>query len=318
MTDTDTASTAAPAVDDTDGDLQYDAPDGSAATVVTQGDPIRSFLDLPTAVVREAIWDFDSDGISVLSADLANVGMVDVTFPADGMTSYDVDGDIAVGMPMDLDSNADLKSALSFARRGRGNDNGDPVRIDIYRNDGGQANRVRVAVIRPDQRTKRVSWFFAIDPDSLRQRPDIPSLDLPYRADVDVDTWVDTVDALKRHDHAWVTADGRDLIVGTQATRNPHIADDASADGLGVDVVELPNRAWAVDDADGVVDDADGSLFSTDYLVDFSRGVKQSKADSVKLSFGDEWPMKLQFTNTDWGISGQYMVAPRIQSDGDD
>lgn len=315
MSDADTADADAAVVDDSD-DLGFDAPDGATATIVTQGDPIRSFL---TAIVKplslnEAKFRFSGDALDVRAVDPANVGMVDVTAPAEMFTAYHAD-DVTVGMPLDTDSGPSLKRALQYARKGHQGQNGDPVRIDVYEH--GSATRVRVAIIRSDQQTKRVSEFFTVDPDLIRQEPDIPDLSLSYRADPDVAALADAVDDLKRYDHAWFSAADRTLVIGTSPTRNPSLAQydpDDDDDPDVVDAIEFPNHAWAVDDPDGKVSDADGSMFSTAYLRDFAAALKASKADRVTLKFGDEFPALFDFQSNDHGFSGRYMVAPRISS----
>lgn len=298
-----------------DGDLRFDAPDDPVVSAVTHGGPLRSFVDNLAHLVDEARLQFTDAGVTVRVRDPANVCMTAQTWPASGFSSYQVNNDngVTVGMPLNLDGPGDLRRATRYARRGRGSKSGDPVRLDVF-NDG-DATRVRVAILRPDQRTKRVSWFFGIDPGALREEPDLPGLELPYRGDPSPDALGDAVGSLDAHEHAWIGADGKTLVIGTQASTNPHL--DADDDVMTADSVELPNRAWDINDPDGDVDDVDGSMFSLSYLTTIVNAVDDIEASRLTLSFGDDFPMKVDWQNTDWGIEGQHMVAPRISKADD-
>ena len=212
MSDTDTDATTDVPTDTGDANLDFDSPDDAAATVVTQGDPIRSLLDAVTVLVDDAKVRFSPDGFTVTAVDPANVGMVDLNAPSAAFTGFDSQDALVVGMPLER-----LQNALKFARKGRKGDSGDPVRIDVIDDD--DRMRVRVAVIRPDQQAKRVSEFFAIDPNSIRQEPDIPSLGLPHQAQPDIDGFQAAIRDLKRnHDHVWLGRTGPTLVLGSQPT----------------------------------------------------------------------------------------------------
>jgi proliferating cell nuclear antigen len=137
-----------------------------------------------------------------------------------------------------------------------------------------------------------------IDPDAIRQEPDIPDLDLggefvvPGRA---IDRGLSAADLVSDH------------------IRFEGVADDTlrlSADG-DTDTVDL-----AIDDAliDGELtsDDQTESLFSLEYLNDITRPIGSDSAVTVDL--GSEMPVKLHFGLGD-DIDVEAMVAPRIQGD---
>jgi proliferating cell nuclear antigen len=293
-------------------DLQFTPPDGAAISFVTQGDPIRSFIDAITPIVKEAHAQFTDTGLEVRAVDPANVSMVQMNWPAAGFTAYN-GSDVHVGMPFNH-TDPDLRDAVAWARRGRGDDDGDPVRVDVY--DDAESTRVRVAVLRPDQRAKRVSWFFALDPDVIRSNPDIPELELPYRADPEPETFIDAIGGLDANKYVWFGAAGRTFIIATHAEHNPTL--DANGDGdrsASIDTVELPDRAWTVHDH-GPVEHVEGSLFSHSYIDDYTGGLRRA-ASRLTVSFGDELPAQIEFQHTDWGFDGTYMVAPRIRSDDD-
>lgn len=311
--DTATDTTDVP-TDNGDTDLSFDSPDDALATVVTNGDPLRSSLDFLAVLVDEAQFHFTTDGIEVTAVDPANVGMVSFDGPASAWSGYDsVDDDLTVGMPLTTSANHGLMDVLKFARKGYSGQNGDPVRIDII--DGDRDPRVRVQIIRPDQNLKRSSEFHSIDPDSMRQEPDIPDLDgmTPNQAQPDLDGLAASVKALKRsNDYTWLARRDHTLVVGTQPTPNPSLKDidDSTLDDI-VDTVTFPTAAWSEDDSDA----GDGSIFSMDYLSDAVTTAKASKADRVNIRFGDEVPLKMAVDWTDWGFDGQFMLAPRIMND---
>jgi len=310
MTDADTDGSGDDTpVEDTDEKLRFDAPDDADVSILTHGEPIREFVRLQTPLVDEARWQFTDDGIVVQAVDPANVGMIDLDAYDGGFDQYRKrTDDLEVGMPLTTGGN--LKNALAFARKGRGSDNGDPVRIDIL----DRGKRVRIAILRPDQNTKRVSEFYAIDPDSMRQKPDIPDLNLTYRAAPGIEPLTDGIRDLDRsHDHVWFTAIDRTLVIGSQPTRNPTMAGNAGAES--VDTVEFPNAAWSTTTDDGAVEHAHGSMFSANFLRDFTKAIDATKMDRVTLKFGDEFPTIMAFEHDDWGFDGQYMLAPRISND---
>lgn len=271
-------------------ELEPETEDGAAVNVLTHGDPLRSFLELPVALVDEAKGRFSEDGLHIRAVDLANVGMVDVTAHASGFERFDANSERVVGLNLDR-----FQSAAGWARK-RGGD-GDPVGIDVR----ADPDRIRVDITRPDQEMKRISEWHAIDTDSLRMEPDIPDLDLPCRAQPPVDGFYEAVSALNdtRHDHATLTRDGSTLVL-----RAENGDEDREA-------FYFPNAAWHVDDSD----ETPASIFSLDYLDDMATGLKRSKADRLTLSFGQEFPAILAFEHEEWGFEGRYLLAPRIGSD---
>jgi len=150
------------------------------------------------------------------------------------------------------------------------------------------------------KRRSGLTWRCAlIDPDAIRQEPDIPDLDLggefvvPGRA---IARGLSAADLVSDH------------------IRFEGVADDTlrlSADG-DTDTVDL-----AIDDAliDGELtgDGETESLFSLEYLTDITRPIGSDSAVTVDL--GNEMPVKLHFETGGGDINVEAMVAPRIQGD---
>lgn len=293
---------SAVSADETGDDLTPDADDEAVVSLLTNGDPIRSFARLPAALVDECRLTVDDDGIHITAVDPANVGLIDVTAHAEGFDRFDVDGELTFGLNVDR-----FQSAIKWARK-RGDD-GDPVAIDLFEDPA----RIRVAVTRPDQGMKRISEWFGIDPESIRNEPDIPDLNIPNRADPDPSALLDAVEAIDdNHGHAYVTRDEETFILASKDGGDTTPEDD---DRDQEDAVFFPNTAWDERD-DGEAGEC-SSYFSTDYLIDAATGLKQSKADRVTVAWGDEYPTKLHFEHEEWGFSGKYMIAPRLNPGGD-
>jgi proliferating cell nuclear antigen len=137
-----------------------------------------------------------------------------------------------------------------------------------------------------------------IDPDSIRQEPDLPDLDLP----------------------AEVVIEGKDIARAVKAADmvSDHIA-------LGVDASEEIFYVDAEGDTDDVhleltTDDLIAltpgdarSLFSLDYLKDMNKAIP--KDAEVTMELGEEFPVKMHFDLAEGNGSVTYMLAPRIQSD---
>lgn len=291
-------SEAVPQLDGDDADLDFAAPDDADVSIVTQGDPIRSLACVVSGIVEEAKLRFDADGLSITAVNPTNVAMTDVEVPAEAWTGYECNGEIVVGMPLDR-----FKRALSFARKRSGD--GDPVRIDLF--ESGTRARCRVAVLRPDEGVRRVSEFYTIDPDSVREEPDVPDLTLGNHAQVDIDPFRDVVESIQ-YDYGYLSRAGNTLLFGTQPTRNYKLDDDTDM----VEIVEFTASAWSDDDAG----EDESSLFSLDYLSDIMQAIDTGKADHLTIDFGDELPAMFRSEWTDWGITADFVLAPRMESDG--
>jgi len=137
-----------------------------------------------------------------------------------------------------------------------------------------------------------------IDPDSIRQEPDIPDLDLP----------------------AEVVLEGKD--VNRSVTAGDMVSDHIA---LGVDETDeffYVNAEGDTDDVhleltqDDLIDLQVGparSLFSLDYLKDMNKAIP--KDTEVTLDLGEEFPVKIYFGFAEGQGQVTYMLAPRIQSD---
>jgi proliferating cell nuclear antigen len=282
--------------DDRDHALTPATDADAAVSILTHGDPIRSFTELLSPIADEWRIHFDDDGLSARGVDPANVAMLDVAAPAEGFDAFEVRDDHTFGLNLDQ-----FSGAVGWARK-RGN--GDPVAIDVFRD----PSRMRVTVVRDDQQMKRETEWFGIDPDSIRTEPNSPSFNLPLKARPGVEPLRDAVKAVKSTAHcAYVTCDGAAFKVATTEDGTTDLLQD-DRDNVE-DAISFPNAVTSEDT------DARSSVFSLDYLDDITKGLKKSKADRVTVRWGQEFPTRLKFEHDDWGFEGHFMLAPRIQSE---
>jgi len=245
--------------------------------------PVATLSDAIAAlrtIVDESKLRFDETGLQSRAVDPANVAMVGLTVPDAAFERLDVGDETTLGINLET-----LADVLSMA------ESGDDLIAEL------NAETKKLELSFP---TTGLEYTCAlIDPDAIRQEPDIPDLDLggefvvPGRA---LDRGLSAADLVSDH------------------IRFEGVADDKlrlSADG-DTDAVDL-----AIDDAliDGELtgDDQTESLFSLEYLTDITRPIGSDSPVTVDL--GSEMPVKMHFETGGGDINVTAMVAPRIQGD---
>lgn len=137
-----------------------------------------------------------------------------------------------------------------------------------------------------------------IDPDSVRNRPDIPDLDLEAEAVVeaaDIDRSVTAADMVS--DHIALGVDLEDELLYVEAEGD---TDDVHLELGDDELIEFdPGDAH--------------SMFSLDYLIDLEKAMPNDA--EVTLELGTEFPVKLHFDYAEGDGQSTQMLAPRIQSD---
>jgi len=246
-------------------------------SAIVEVETLQSALEPVHALVDECKIRLNEDGISIRAVDPANVGMVDVKIKTSAFESYNADGGV-IGVNLER-----LTDMMSMGA------SGDLVSLDLN-------EETRKLDIHIDG----LSYTLAlIDPDSIRQEPDIPDLDLPAKVVIEgghLDRGITACDLVS--DHITLRADeaGEAFFI------------EAQGDTDDVDL-KLGND----DLLSGQVKGDAQSLFSLDYLKDMARSVGSETAVSVRI--GDEFPTKLDYSLQNGHIQVQNMLAPRIQSD---
>jgi len=244
-------------------------------TAIVSSGTLKAALDSVSVLVEECKIRLEEEGLTIRAVDPANVGMVDLTLDAAAFESYETDGGV-IGVNL-----ARLEEFAGMA------DSDQLVQLDLDE----ETRKLHVQIDGLE------GTLALIDPDSIRQEPDIPDLDLP----------------------ATVVLEGRDI---DRAVRAADMVSDHIA--LGVDAAEELFYVDAEGDTDDVhfelgVDDlihlepGDAhSLFSLDYLKEMNRAIP--KDAEVTLELGEEFPVKLHFEIAEGDGHVTYMLAPRIQS----
>jgi proliferating cell nuclear antigen len=240
-------------------------------------DTLQDALDPVSALVDECKIRLNEDGLSIRAVDHANVGMVDMHLTTSGFEAYEADGGV-IGVSLDR-----LEDVLSMGS------SGDLVSIELDE----ETRKLNIHI-------DGLSFTLAlIDPDSIRQEPDIPELELPARLVLtgdDIDYGISAADLVS--DHISLRAD--------ETAEEFHI--EAQGDTDDVDLTFTNDDLLA-----GSVDEAAESLFSLDYLKDMSRAMDTDA--EVSLLLGSEMPVKLRYSRNSGFVEVVYMLAPRIQSE---
>ncbi len=237
---------------------------------------LKDALDSVSVLVDECKIRLNEEEFAIRAVDPANVGMVDLSLDAAAFESYDADGGV-IG-----------------------------VNLGRLEDIAGMANSDDLIHLELDEETRKLhiqidglSYTLAlIDPDSIRQEPDIPELDLP----------------------ASIVLEGSQLSRGIKAADmvSDHIAlrvdqsDEAfyiEAEGDTDDVDLKLDRDDLIDLTAGAAD----SLFSLDYLKDMNKAIPNDTEVTIEL--GEEFPVKLHYEFAEGLGQVTYMLAPRIQSD---
>lgn len=287
----------------------------AAVSIETGGDLFRSLTGLLDPLVDECKVRFDPDDeekpkLRIRAVDPANVGMVSVTVPSVAFERYEVPEETVFGLDLD-----ELTSITDYARKGgNSQDNpGDPVTLELV------GERLYVRVL-PEDKFDRTGSFFQIDPDSIRKEPDLPDLSLPWTGKADASAFRDAVKGITtRFEYCGLSTsfgsggngslgDGANAYLSVYAAETNDDGDPRREDEFRSDEKILHHEGDG--GGEGVV-----SLFSLDYLKDMSEAVVSAGFKRVGLDLGDEFPIRLRFGGAKWGMSGTYMLAPRIQGD---
>lgn len=295
---------------------QNEEQEPTKVSVRTGGDMLKSVTNVLDVLVDECKFRFGEDEARVRAVDPANVGMVDLHIPAEAFDAYDLPESHVIGLDLNR-----LETTTGYARKGGNSDDdpGDPVLLE-------QVGRRIYVRVEPDDRMTRTGSFMSIDPDSIRQEPDLPNLSLPWEGEVDATQYRDALKEVKKtFDYVRLspvveeTGNGS-LSGGPQGYLSLYAMERGERKPAGSDTKEKYVRAEdefrtqeKVLTGESGADAGDASLFSLDYLKDMADALVKAGFDDVNLRLGDEFPLKMEFHESRWGISGEFMLAPRIQ-----
>jgi proliferating cell nuclear antigen len=245
-------------------------------TAIVSASTLQGALDSVSVLVDECKVRLNDDEFSIRAVDPANVGMVDLTLEAAAFEAYEADGGV-IGVNL-----ARLEDIAGMA----GSD--DLIHLEL------------------DEETRKLhiemdglSYTLAlIDPDSIREEPDIPDLDLPASIVLEgaqLDRGVTAADMVSDHIRLRVDEDAEAFSVEAEGD-----TDDVDLELTREDLIDL--TAGPAD-----------SLFSLDYLKDMNRAIPGDA--EVRIELGEEFPVKLHYAFAEGLGTVTFMLAPRIQSD---
>ena len=243
---------------------------------IVSASTLRDALDSVSVLVDECKIRLNEDELAIRAVDPANVGMVDLALEAAAFESYEADGGV-IGVNLNR-----LEDIAGMANTG------DLIQLELDE----ETRKLHIHI-------EGLSYTLAlIDPDSIRQEPDIPDLDLPAEI----------------------------VLEGAQINRGITAADMVS-DHIRLRVDEAEEAFFI--EAEGDTDDVDlrldredlidlqagpaDSLFSLDYLKDMNKAIP--KDAEVRVELGEEFPVKLHYEFGEGMGQVTYMLAPRIQSE---
>lgn len=255
-------------------DLQPTGESAAALQFTISAGKLRENLDLLLAIDDECKLHCGSNGIQTRVVDHANVSMVDLTMPADAFEHYETQGR-TIGV--DLSRLEDITSMVD-------SDTLVQAELDL---------ETMLLHLQLDQLEYTLA---TIDPDSIRGEPDIPELELPTTAELEIGQVQQAVRAA-------------DMVADTVNVTCTPGEDALSFDASG-DTDEV-SQALTADDIESLQAGKADSLFAVEYLKSLSNALPKSTMVTMRL--GEEFPMEMEFSTQ--GSKTTYLLAPRIQSD---
>lgn len=268
-------STDAETTDDTDAAADDTAVD-TDTTAIISASTFEDTLDAVSALVDECKIHLNEDALVIRAVDPANVGMVDLELEAAAFETYNGTG-ATIGV--NLDRLADITGMA---------DSGDLMNLNLN-SEVGKMN-IRIGGLTYN--------LALIDPDSIRQEPDVPDLDLPGEVILETSNMSRGITAADMvSDHIRLSMDETEEVFNIRAEGD---TDDTNLTLTEDDLVDV--RFGPAD-----------SLYSLDYMKDM---VKAMPSDAeVTLELGEEFPVKMHVGFAEGLGHTTYMLAPRIQSD---
>src|SRR6056297_1705881 len=161
---------------------------------IVSADTLKETLDSVSVLVDECKIHLDEDGLSIRAVDPANVGMVDLSLDSAAFESYEADGGL---IGVDLSRLEDIAGMA---------DSGQLIQLELDE----ETRKLHIQI-------DGLEYTLAlIDPDSIRQEPDIPDLDLPAEIVVegkDIDRSVTAADMVSDHIALAVDDDAETFVV---------------------------------------------------------------------------------------------------------
>ena len=230
-------------------------------------------VDAVRALVDECRLNISTDGIHVSAVDPANSAMVHLDVPDHATESYEAEDESVIGV--DLTKLTDVIGLFDGL-----------VQVEV---DGSDIH------LRDDRLEARLA---TINPDSVRDEPDKPDLDLTALAVCETREWTRAIRAAGIIDDSTVT------IFARSDELRFAVASDTDDATITLDETDLE----LLD-----VDEAAEAIYSLDYLEDITSPMPSDAA--LRLEFANEYPIDVTYSVAAGAVSVEYTLAPRIRSD---
>lgn len=233
-------------------------------------------VDVP--FVEEVKVHFNDDGFHVNVCDASNVALIRPShLSADAFEHYDAPGSVTIGV--------NLSKLIDFLN---------PASPD---------DLVEFAV---DMETRKLQLHYGggglnmslIDPDAIRQEPDLPDLDLPNWFILSGEQLADALEIINlvsSHVVVSVDAENREVSFTGEGDIDDGFTTYSKGDLQDSNLVETAE-----------------SKFSLDYLRTLAAPIPNDA--EVTIDVGDEFPMQLQWRGVEDHLAVNETLAPRIQS----
>jgi proliferating cell nuclear antigen len=260
---------------------------------------IEPFFDEIDTIVDEAKIHATEDTLKTRAVDPANVAMADTKLDTNAFGSYQFNADDEeYTLGLDIDRFQQILSQGS---------SGDSLHLAVNPN----TRKLEITI------DGSLEFSMALlDPDAIRQEPDIPDLELPASIELEAGALtrgITAADMVSDHVTLGVTADESTFYVAAEGDTDD-VRDEMSEDN-GLDSLDADLSTTTTDEENEEDEDPSiRSLFSLDYLLDFKSAL--SPRDDLKLELGDEFPVKVHVDKNDVDhVESLYMLAPRIDAD---
>lgn len=254
--------------------------------ITIEPDTFSSALKAAEKIVDECKLHFTDDGIRITAVDPANVAMVDMSLSESAFETYDVE-------PATLGINMDRILTLTdrIANQPTLDDDDEDIMLMIGFNSDTRKITLSGGIHDFD--------MALIDPDSIRDEPDIPELNMGAHAHLQKEWLSDGIGAAN-------TLTDR-ITLGVD--ENEHVL-YMEAHG------DTDNWRMEMDEKNGLIklDAAPANaLFSLDYLKSIKGAIPSGNI--VELELDKEYPMKLHSNLAGGEGEVTYNIAPRVESD---
>lgn len=245
--------------------------------LVAANERLYPFITAVNDLVDRAKLDPTDDGIEVSAVDAANVAMLKASLPIDGEVPQDT-------VALDV---SDLSGQLQNKPRDA------TVTVECGVPNGVLRLEEEFANGRMWNVRERVSF---VDPDMVRERPDIPDLEFDTTVELSVGELSKMVGRYANDRAVRLRVEDGELSIGE--VRGSADIEDGEYAALATTHTESDSNAEA--------------LYSPEYLDTVVSSINRLDADTVTLAWAEEYPLRIEVEGE--FVTATWIMAPRIQS----